>query len=200
MENKRNGVGIAAGILFCITLVHTIWSTAAWMAETPEFCTFPYVLYRIPDVLGWCASVFTIISLFRNRRSWLLVSAYSISALLMLWDCVTDLLYEQYVSLLFVLFYIPQFLKVVMVFFCCVPALQNYYEWTGKLWFVPDTFFVLLYAVNISMQRVYYLSQLRYNTLSLVEELIFGFVIPTASSLLFCLWLTKPARKKTVTA
>ena len=203
MENKRNGVGIAAGILFCIMLVHTLWGTVSWLAglgEVAALFLFTYVRYRIPEVLGWCASLLTIISLFRNRRSWLLVSAYSISALLMLWDCVTDLISGSYVSLLFVLFYIPAFLKVVMVFFCCVPALQNRARWTGVIWFLPDMLYVLLNSVTMYMQRINYLNQFRYNRMSFALAMLFDFALPTVSSLLLCFWLTKPARTKSVTA
>lgn len=197
MEQKRSSVGIAAGVIYTILMLNTAIRLVLDMIHEQQLLELPFILVWIPDILGVCGMLFCIISLFRGRRSWLLVIGQIIEGLLSVWSWIA---YGETFALdiyfvISLLSYIAAILTAVMTVFFCVPALRDYAGWTGKVWFLPAVFAAPTWVQTLDFEYGYYFQTGRTNMLVLAINLIMVSV-PCVWYLLFGLWLTEPVRHK----
>lgn len=190
MEQKKSGLGITTGILFGVNLLYSVASFVSFLSRYPEmYLDVHHLIGYIPDILGWCISVFIIISLFREKRSKLLIAAHVLDVLLFVQQLINDRYFS--VAILTTLIYI--LLTAIMVIFCCTPSLQEHAGWTGKIWFLPSVFCSITAVLNAIQNWEMYRDGLLYHTLWTAEQLFVNF-IAIILMFLFCLWLTEPVR------
>lgn len=197
MERKRSGLGIAAGILFSILFLYSVWSDITVVLNRPSgYWNIDVMFWWIRQATEVCASVFMIISLFLERRSWLLLVSHIINSVLYCLDIVPRTLrdnsFENLYSVTNLMLFVSMILRTVMVVCLCIPSLQKKAGWTGKIWFIPP----VLTGIAVIVSNAYYhmneyLENFAYHPLWMTFQLLL-IVINIVSVFLFCLWLTEP--------
>lgn len=199
MEQKRSGVGNAAGILYILLLLSEVGRLVLMAIEYPLAHEPRNIPYRLLEILDLCPMVLVIISLFRERRSWLLLTAY-------VWFVLTFIrgLFQSGIWFYFesvqniavnALNTVNVLLLAGMVVFICVPALRDYAGWTGKVWFLPAFLSAFMQAASLVLQYMVYTEGVRYNLPSLVLNMLM-LAVSIGWYILFGLWLTEPVRQK----
>lgn len=188
MERKRSGLGIAAGILFGIFLLYEVSNGITFLVNRPSgYWNIDVMFWLVRQIADVCASVLMIISLFREKRSGLLLASHIINNVMFLWQ-ITDILRNgSYMSLSFVTYPIlagSLILRTVMTVYICIPSLQEKAGWTGKIWFIPP----VLSGIAVIFNTMYYPLRTVFNLLPNAISIV--------SAFLFCLWLTEPVRIK----
>lgn len=200
MERKRSGIGIAAGILFGISFLYdAVWDIIFAVNYPSVYMDMHGTFWWIEQTAKTCVSVFLIISLFRERRSRLLLASHIINTVLNLSYIVNMLRDGSHISAADLMMVGSLILRTVMVVYICIPSLREKAGWTGKLRFILPVLTCIARIVHDTHYLNMYLEQFEYHpllgTFQILLFVIFN-VIDIVSVFLFCLWLTEPVRIK----
>lgn len=197
MEQKRSGVGIAAGILYSFLLLYSMAVDIISIIRFPAgYLDLHYLSWWLGKLAVRCESVFLIISLFGERRSRLLLTSYIINAVLFSGQIVDILRNNQSLfSVTALMMTASTILITVMAVYCCIPSLQKDAGWTGKIWFLPPVLHGIVSVISILHYPAMYWENFQYHPLWLTFQLSLT-VLNIVAEFLFCLWLTEPYRKK----